>query len=219
MEKTIKIILWIISLLSLYAVGNIGLGWFNTFGESTNYERINSVLLNLSYSYLAGLIFYLLVSYFPYKFRQDKFKPIIKTKTENLYNQINACVVTFHNVENNTLIQNITLPELKEKINKNDLYNLSFYSHLVGYQMNNFEFLNKTRQNIFSLIESILLYREYMSSFDIEQIESIKDSKYFHLIKVYENTPTAKMYYQSKLFKHELANEIFKIIDSVKKLN
>ena len=218
MEKITKIVLWILSLLCLYAIGYIGLGWFWSWGELIDYQRVNSVFLNLSYSYLAGLIFYLLVSYFPYKLRQNKFKPIINSKIEILFRKINSCVVTFHTEDKESLIQDITLQKLKEIICGNDLYNLSYYGKAVAYQMNNFQFLCETRQGVFTLIESILLYREYMSGVDIAHIEGIKDSPYFNMIKVYETTPVAMSYYKSDLYKEELAKEMLLIINHVKKM-
>lgn len=46
---------------------------------SDNYQQVNQVIINLSYSYLAGLIFYLLTSCFPYMIKRNKLKkPIIE---------------------------------------------------------------------------------------------------------------------------------------------
>ncbi len=57
MINKMRYFLWIITGVSLYIIFCVGLGWFWTIGESENYEKINQVLLNLSYSYIAGWFF------------------------------------------------------------------------------------------------------------------------------------------------------------------
>ena len=76
-------VLIIITAVCLYAIGYIGLDWFVPLASVDNPERINTVLINLSYSYIAGLIFYLLTTSFPrYVFAHKMKKPLqIKVKT------------------------------------------------------------------------------------------------------------------------------------------
>ena len=65
--KIINLILCLLTLCAGYIILTVGLGWFWTIGSFENADRINQVLLNLSYSYIAGWIFYLLVLYFQHK--------------------------------------------------------------------------------------------------------------------------------------------------------
>ena len=95
MKIIISIILYLLTLSSGYIILTIGLGWFWTIGSCENADRINQVLLNLSYSYIAGWIFYLLVTYFPEMQRKITLRPAIQLKIEDLRKQINACIQTF----------------------------------------------------------------------------------------------------------------------------
>lgn len=218
MEKVVKCVLLITTLISLYIIFCVGLGWFWTIGFSFDSDKINQILINLSYSYMAGFIFYILVSYLPYRLKTEKLKPVIKLKINDLYNQINACVQTFDSTENNDIIINLTVDKLAEKINNNNMYGNSFYAIMVGYQMNNLQFLKSTKDNVFGIISSILEYKEYMNTDQILNIEKIRDSEYFHLVKVYEDTPIAKTYYSSQQFKDAMIKDLYEIIVCVREL-
>lgn len=55
------------------------------FGEAKNADQINEVLVNLSYSYMAGLVFYLLNDYIPTKIRERKALKLISRKLVDIY--------------------------------------------------------------------------------------------------------------------------------------
>ena len=218
MGKMIKSILLITTLISLYIIFCVGLDWFWTIGSSSNADKINQILINISYSYIAGLIFFCLVSYLPHRLKIEKFKPIIHSKIDDLYNQINACIQTFETVEINNVIESITFEELQEVINNNDMYNKSFYAISAGYQMNNFKFLSLTTKRVFVIINSLLEYKEYMTIEQILNIEKIKENSFFHLVGTYEETPAAKRNYSSQQFKNAVIDELFNIIRYIKSI-
>lgn len=214
----IKILLWIIAFISIYTIGCVGLEVLPTLGTTETPILINSVLLNLSYSYFAGLIFYLLVTYYPFYLQRKKFSPIIKSKINDLYNQVEATIQTFETKEVKGIVDTITFEDLKKVIEKNSMYSNSFYANTVGYQMNNFQFLVETKNNFFTIIERLLIYKDYLSINQIVSIEKIRDSSFFHLTKVYESTSLAILYYNSSQFKEELAKELFNIILYMRKI-
>ena len=53
------IVVTFFSLAALYVIISVGLGWLPLIGHCVNAERINIVLLNLSYSYVASVLFFL----------------------------------------------------------------------------------------------------------------------------------------------------------------
>lgn len=214
----IKILLWIIAFISIYTIGCVGLEVLPTLGTTETPILINSVLLNLSYSYFAGLIFYLLVTHYPFYLQRKKFSPIIKSKINDLYNQVEATIQTFETKEVKGIVDTITFEDLKKVIEKNSMYSNSFYANTVGYQMNNFQFLVETKNNFFTIIERLLIYKDYLSINQIVSIEKIRDSSFFHLTKVYESTSLAILYYNSSQFKEELAKELFNIILYMRKI-
>ena len=218
MKKAINGALTALTLVCIYIIFNIGLGWFWPIGTCENYEKVNQVLINISYSYIAGLIFYLLVTYLPYLQRRRKLLPAIKLKINDLNSQINACIQTFEKEENSVLVDMVTRERLSFLINNNGMYENSFYANVVGYNMNNLKFLVSTKDIIFDLIAQILTYKEYLTEEQILNIEKIHDSTYFHLTKIYEETPTAKYYYSSSQFKQTLCEELNLVIGYTKRL-
>ncbi|MFT0319272.1 hypothetical protein ACMSEZ_07290 [Bacteroides thetaiotaomicron] len=218
MKKIISIILYLLTLSSGYIILTIGLGWFWTIGSCENADRINQVLLNLSYSYIAGWIFYLLVTYFPEMQRKITLRPAIQLKIEDLRKQINACIQTFAKNEDWHLVDTITREQLVQLITNADMYANSYYASIVGFQQNHLQFLHATRSNVFELIEQILFYKEYLSAEQLLLLEKIQDSTYFHLTKVYENTPLAKIFYSSDKFKNEMVDDLYDVITHMRNL-
>lgn len=218
MKKIISIILYLLTLSSGYIILTIGLGWFWTIGSCENADRINQVLLNLSYSYIAGWIFYLLVTYFPEMQRKITLRPAIQLKIEDLRKQINACIQTFAKNEDWHLVDTITREQLVQLITNADMYANSYYASIVGFQQNHLQFLHATRSNVFELIEQILFYKEYLSAKQLLLLEKIQDSTYFHLTKVYENTPLAKIFYSSDKFKNEMVDDLYDVITHMRNL-
>lgn len=218
MKKIISIILYLLTLSSGYIILTIGLGWFWTIGSCENADRINQVLLNLSYSYIAGWIFYLLVTYFPEMQRKITLRPAIQLKIEDLRKQINACIQTFAKNEDWHLVDTITKEQLVQLITNADMYANSYYASIVGFQQNHLQFLHATRSNVFELIEQILFYKEYLSAEQLLLLEKIQDSTYFHLTKVYENTPLAKIFYSSDKFKNEMVDDLYDVITHMRNL-
>lgn len=70
LQYLVIVALWILFALSIIAILN-RIGIVDYFlGYSSNAEKINEVFYNLSYSYLAGLIFYLVNDWVPRHFRE-----------------------------------------------------------------------------------------------------------------------------------------------------
>ena len=70
LQYFVIVALWILFALSIIAILN-RIGIVDYFlGYSSNAEKINEVFYNLSYSYLAGLIFYLVNDWVPRHFRE-----------------------------------------------------------------------------------------------------------------------------------------------------
>jgi len=92
MRSIMKYSLWGITLACIYIICYVGLGWFYPLGTSTNFERINNVLLSLSYSYMAGFCFYILVEYLPKKVAQKKAYIVWKNGIVNIYMRMSEMI-------------------------------------------------------------------------------------------------------------------------------
>lgn len=99
-----------------------------------------------------------------------------------------------------------------------NMYDNSYYAKTIGYTQNHLQFLHATRDNVFAIIEQILSYKEYLSAEQLLLIEKIHDSTYFHLTKVYENTPVAMMFYSSDKYKLAMISDLYDIIIHMRKL-
>lgn len=76
-KYTVKFLLFILLIGSLWMIG-YHLGLFKAIGTSANAESINEVLLNISYSYVAGVIFYLINNGIPDIFKRGSAEKLIE---------------------------------------------------------------------------------------------------------------------------------------------
>ncbi len=216
MEKFIKLILIIISLICTYIILAVGLKIVPTIYESSNSENINNVSLNLSYSYIAGVIFYFFVTLFPYLILKNKLKPALDLKLIDLKIQITSFIRSFNSVTDIDL-KDIDLITIQNIIKKHSILDRSYYSPMTGTTMSNLDFLCSTKLNIFNLVESILTYREYLTSNQILELERIRDSKFFHLTKM-AGFPLQDVFYKSDEFNQAFSNTFFEIIESARNI-
>jgi len=77
MEKFFNYILFSIVLICFYIILTVNLDWFWTIGISDKADNINSILVNLSYSFFAAYFFYLLTMLIPNYFRKKDYLNII----------------------------------------------------------------------------------------------------------------------------------------------
>ena len=213
----IKFFIWAISIISLYIIFTIGLGWFWKIGSFENSENINQVLINLSYSYIAGLIFYLLTSSIPRYYTQQKITPIVNTKIAEIYENIESCIQTFKKTETKNLISSSNPSVITAMIESEDILNTSYYSKIMGFDISNLEFIKTKKDIIHNLINDILTYKEYLSDNQLENLEHIRSSEVFHLLKM-NGHPLSNVFYSSKEFKAKFAEHLYKIIDAIKAL-
>lgn len=216
MEKLIKLILIIISLICIYIILAVGLKIVPTIYESLNSENVNNVTLNLSYSYIAGLIFYFFVSLLPYLILKHKLKPAIDLKITDLKTQITSFIRSFNSIKDIDL-KDIELITIQNIIKKHSILDRSYYSPMTGTNMSNLDFLYSTKLNIFNLVDSILTYREYLTSNQILELEKIRDSKFFHLSKM-AGSPLQDIFYKSDEFNQAFSITFYEIIESVRKI-
>ena len=210
--KFINTILVLLTISCIYIIGCVGLDIFPTIGTCEKADNYNIVLLNLSYSYIAGLIFYALVSELPYRIQKTKLKPIIDSKISDLSTQIECCVKTFREEET---IQTITKQHLEELVQNKDIYDQSSIANAVGYNMNNLQFLVNTRKRCYEIIsKEIVPYKKYIDCQKMANIEKIRSSIFFRLTSVYECHPN----YNSEIYKSELVNSLYDVIELLRTL-
>lgn len=211
MMALIKILLWILTISSAYAIGAIGLQCLPSIGTSSNYENINAVLLNLSYSYIAGCIFYIFTSYLPHFIKAQKFKPIILNKCSIIRGRIEdsmKCVLPMTQWNNLTITEDI----LAKTFSSVSIFSPSAYS-IAKQNATILEHLKGQRKEIKQLILDILEYKEYLSIDEVAKVESIRESDYFSLLNAFQfpimDNPRKR---------EQVAHELWKVYQITKEL-
>ena len=210
MVNTIRFFLVITTLLSFYCIGSVGLSILPFLGVSGNAENINNVILNLSYSYFAGFVFYVFISYLPEKIQKQKIQPVIRVKYGEVKNQITAYINSFNVFQQSkTILNTITVNQISQLFNGNNLNKISYFSSLTGVKQSNAEYINSRKDALHQYLEGILFYKEYLSSEQIVLIEQIKDHTFLQLFKV-------PLIYTDKTFLNNCAEQFSSIIQLVR---
>ena len=217
MNKLINFFLSLITIICIYTIFSVGLDLIEKIGISDNYEKINNVALNLSYSYIAGLIFYFFISYLPYIQKKKKLNPAINSKIEYLNDLIKSFIQTFELQEKNINLKTTQNNYIEELIINRSLIDSSYYSKM-GRNMTNLDFINGHKVNIQNLITDIITYKEYISSEQVLNLEQIRDSKFFQLLKIDSNNQHFLIYFNDDVTRKMIAKELNDIIGSVNKL-
>ena len=201
--KYINYILIGITILCLYVIGCVGLEIFPTLGYSEKANAINSVVLNLSYSFIAGWIFYLLVSYFPYKQRKSKLQKVIDEKFKNIHVKFIDCAKSMYPMTQWNNIH-ISKENLIKKMKNISITDMSSYS-IAGINRTIIDHLIAQRTDIKNLIKEILEYKEYLNDEQLVIIEQIRNSTYFSILNAFAipimNNPQVRESAASELYK------------------
>lgn len=231
-----RIILYILTGIAIYIVLNVELGLLWSIPVNFNPDKINRALLNLSYSYLAGYIFYLVVTWLPFCTRKRKFREIISSKYGMIKTQIESNIQAFDTTENYHL-EIISLDELQTLVSKKNITDLSFYAEQTLIKQSIIQLLGASKTETLKLCHSILVdYKEYLSVNEVVLLEEIIAADYFKIIDSppYWITQTPKYIEQSgiqntgvvtslkeayKQYQEELAKELYEVIKLVRKLN
>jgi hypothetical protein len=144
-------------------------------------DKLNTVLLNLSYSFLAGLIFFAMVTYFPYRQRLKKIRPAITLKINSIHTRMSSCVEALQPSGKNNI--NITEPDLIKLLkNTPSITNTTTIQHLIGQ-----------RNEINKVVKDLIDYKEYLSDKQLVLLEKIREATYFSMLNIFTgaltNTP------------------------------
>lgn len=178
-------IIGIITIVCLYAIGYIGLDWFVPLGYAENPERINTVLINLSYSYIAGLIFYLLTTSLPRYVFAHKMKKPIRSKAKTMLGKIDdSAKCAFPMPTWNSLT--ITEDGLKNQFSSISLCKTASAYAITGTPSISIIDHQKIQRNeILQIARDILEYKEYLTPKQLELIERIREASYFPLLNAF----------------------------------
>lgn len=128
-RRYIEIAVSSLLLLCLYTIMSVGVDLFPLFGISWTKEfavRFNNVLLNLSYSYVAALIFYIFINYLPELVQKRKFQPFIRRDIKKIHRHyfelLNAMSRKCKNVQYTVLPSCDDFENIFECVNPQEMY-------------------------------------------------------------------------------------------------
>ena len=170
----------VIALLCLYAIFQIKFDFAYWVGDSFYAEDINDIITNLSYSYLAGYIFYSLTVTLPYVKMKSKTKKALDSKISAIIVNYEACLESV-----------VPLPtEVKADLTKEEAIDLfrtvSYMSPCrlssIGQNVNIAMYIKTKHEENQTLAAQLLEYKPWLSSTAIAQIENIRNSNLSNLI-------------------------------------
>lgn len=165
----------IIALICLYAILQIKFDIAFWVGHSANSKAINDVITNLSYSYLAAYIFFLLTVTLPHWTMKTKVSKALKSKVRTIESNYKACVESPIQLPKG-MLPNITKEEVVENF-KAVSYNQQ--CRLTGVQNTNISivvYIKLKHDENKRLATELLEYKPWLSSEMIAKIEEIRNS-------------------------------------------
>lgn len=177
----------IVLILCLWPILSIGLELLPTIKcnfNKTIIDKFNTVILNLSYSYIAGCIFYYLSVVFPRYKNKKVIKPAIKLNISKIKSIINEILVSFSSDAGEEFVSFHNLEVCKKVVMTKDWYEeVSGIKQRTGKSMSYLRFCLHEYVDISKHIESLIIkYKDYLSSEQLVLLEKIKMCSFFDLV-------------------------------------
>lgn len=144
-------------------------------------DNLNQLYINLSYSFLAGFVFYLLTIYFPQKRERERLEPIIRLKVLEIKKELRNVLLEF---SRKTDIQNYMEIESARKVlmSKNWTDYMPMYQLLYKANISYIAYIKETgillKKNINNFIQS---YQRYMTTEQICLLEELSSMQIFSI--------------------------------------
>jgi len=137
-------------------------------------QNINNILLSLSYSFMAGAIFYFYVTYIPNKKRKLGIFILLKNDLEYIKTHCYALLFRLNSVKIPDDIEMILLDEARTRELIMDLFHNEEKIVCSDYDLADLE---KFGKGVLEIINKINMHINYLSPSQIDDIHTIKDCK------------------------------------------
>lgn len=172
--KSLSYLILFFSLLPIYIIFCVKFNCKLTpcIGYSPNADNINEVLLNLSYSYLAATIFYILMNYLPFKIKVWNTESYIQNNIE-LFNKSLDSLILLLNGYDHTAVIKISQDKINELIDRN--YSIEWEEpDKHRKQISKHKGISVIAKNCITLINETLEYRDIIDESTYKSLLSIK---------------------------------------------
>lgn len=217
-EKLLKysdILVGVLAVICLYAILQIKFDIAFWLGSSKNADTINEVLTNLSYSYLAGFIFYLLTVSLPNWKMKAKLREALIGKLNLIQSNYNSCIESVLPItETNT--EDYTLEMVKEKF-RGVSYMAPCKLSQMGQDCTIASYIKIKHEENLSLAGQILDYKSWLSSESIAFIEELRNSDISKVITAI-TLPPVKSLLDKEDTREKLATQVYGLWNITKEI-
>ncbi|MCH5219364.1 MAG: hypothetical protein J1F20_02250 [Muribaculaceae bacterium] len=184
--RIVNLLIVVISVLAVYCICAVGLGWFWKIGDFANAEAINAVLLNLSYSYIAGAIFYVFISFLPHLIMAHKLKKPLQAKFNNIRDKFSNSINSVYPIEVwNT--RSYDRNDIISRFKRLQSVHTASPMRAIHPGVSVMDHLRAQRDAILKEIRYTLEYKDYLSSEQIIVLEKIRNCAYFPFLNAFGN--------------------------------
>lgn len=211
----VNILIFILVLFAVYAIIQIKFECAFWIGSSIHANEWNEIITNLSYSYLAAYIFFLLTVTLPHITMKSKINKALISKINTIISNYEACLES-------------VLPltqTLQEGFTKEDAINMfrdiSYKSPCrlssIGQNVDIATYIKIKHEENQELASQLLEYKPWLSSISMAQIEGIRNSDLSKVIIVLTR-PTLISYLDNGDSRGKLASSVFDLWNHSKQI-
>lgn len=145
-------------------------------------DNLNQLFINLTYSFLAGYVFYLLTIYYPQRKEKKRIQPVIQQKVLNIRKALSDILLEFS--RNTDIHQDFLEIENAKKVlmSKNWTDKMPMFQYLYKAQISYLAYIgevgNKIQKDVIDLIQS---YQRYMTTEQVCLLEGLSSMQIFAL--------------------------------------
>lgn len=195
----------------LFAISSIKLHCPEPWIESNNAEAINEVLVNLSYSYIAGFVFYLFTVWLPNELLRYKMRQSINVKMRTVVSKYKACLSSVVPLlEHNTFVY--SEESVKAAFEKTSLHSQCSLGEtgMQSYTVINYIIAQHT--TCIGLLDQLLEYKDILDASTLSIIEDLRNPSFQGTLYAFsiQNQKRNKLSLDRPDERIKLAIEVFK---------
>lgn len=188
MKSFTNFMLAILTVFSLCIISYVRLGIGFPIWHSDNYQNYNIVFENLSYSYLAGILVYLLTLVLPALWESYRLKPIVNKKIGHLAELFNKQLFGFGTPEGEEGSYQIDCTKIEECLSIMDKADWNAVNPVVNNIPNN-KMYQTYKQDLDAIVLEIAdilqTYKDQLSKDDIQHLENIRQADIITYMNVF----------------------------------
>jgi hypothetical protein len=213
-KKKIEVIFYASLLMPICIILSIDLGVIPLIKININSDtciKINMILSNLSYSYIAGSIFYLLTVVLPYSIKLNDIKPAINRNVHKIRNSIENILLEYSR-GTNLNHSDFSEENVKQILSsKNWTDNMAFLNKLYGISITYVKYINEEYKVIDKMVnETISNYKGYLTEKQIILLEDIRYMQIRRSASLFSSLPRVNL--EDPKGKKFLIEEFFKLV-------